>query len=51
MMVEETLQEEIRKATSTGRPLCREEFFNKLETILKRDLKQKKGGRPRKKKP
>lgn len=27
MMVEETLQEEIRKATSTGRPLCREEFL------------------------
>lgn len=51
MMVEETLQEEIRKATSTGRPLCREEFFNQLETILKRDLKPKKGGRPGKKKP
>ena len=50
MMVEVTVQEEIRKATSTGRPLWREEFFNQLETILKRDLKPKKGGRPTKKK-
>jgi putative transposase len=42
MVVEGTVQEEIRKATSTGRPLWREEFFNQLETILKRDLKPKK---------
>ena len=50
MIVEETLQEKIRKATSTGRPLCRGKIFNKLEAMLNRDLKPKKGGRPRKKK-
>jgi putative transposase len=43
-------EERIRKATSTGRPFCGERFFKKLTTILNRDLKPKKGGRPRKKK-
>lgn len=39
----------IRRATSTGRPLGGEEFIEKLERILKRDLFPKKGGRPKKK--
>jgi putative transposase len=43
-------EEKIRKATSTGRPLCGERFLNKLKTILNRDLKPRKGGRPRKEK-
>jgi len=39
-----------RKATSTGRPLCGEKTFDDLEALLNRNLKPKKGGRPRKKK-
>jgi len=49
MIVEEELQEKIRKATSTGRPLCKGNFLDKLEKILNRTLKPKKGGRPKKK--
>ena len=39
------------KATSIGRPLCGENFYEELEAILNRNLKPKKGGGPRKKKP
>lgn len=49
LMLGKNDEEKIRKATSTGRPLCGEKFFNKLETILNRDLRPKKGGRPKKK--
>ncbi len=46
IVLESSMEEKIRKATSTGRPLCGEKFFDKLEEILKRDLKIKKAGRP-----
>jgi len=49
MIVEEELHEKIRKATSTGRPLCKGNFLDKLEKILNRTLKPKKRGRPNKK--
>jgi hypothetical protein len=39
----------IRRATSTGRPLGSEGFIKKLESILRRDLFPKKGGRPKRK--
>ena len=45
---EESKDEEIRKATSTGRPLGSVGFVEKLEAELKRALKPKKGGRPKK---
>ncbi len=48
-VLEGSEEEKIRKATSTGRPLCGDKFFDKLETILNRDLRPRKGGRPRKK--
>ena len=38
----------IRKATSTGRPLGGIEFIEKIGKLLGRDLKLKKGGRPKK---
>ena len=43
------MNESIRRATSTGRPLGRDGFMRKLERILDRDLFPKKGGRPKKK--
>lgn len=49
IILEGSQEEKIRKATSTGRPLCGESFFDKLEAILNRDLRPKKGGRPKKK--
>jgi putative transposase len=41
--------DEIRKATSTGRPLGDVSFVEKLEELLGRHLKPKKRGRPRRK--
>jgi len=38
----------IRKATSTGRPLGGIEFIKRIGELLGRDLKLKKGGRPKK---
>ncbi|RLA92910.1 MAG: transposase [Deltaproteobacteria bacterium] len=38
----------IRKATSTGRPLGGIEFIEKIGELLGRELKPKKGGRPKK---
>jgi len=46
----EEVNELIRRATSTGRPLGSEVFIKKLERILKRDLFPKQGGRPKRKK-
>jgi putative transposase len=43
------MDEEIRKATRTGRPLGSEGFINMLEFRLKRVLKPKGVGRPPKK--
>ncbi|MFO7605237.1 MAG: hypothetical protein R6W72_02890 [Desulfurivibrionaceae bacterium] len=40
------MDEEIRKATSTGRPFGTEGFINMLEFRLKRVLKSKRVGRP-----
>lgn len=40
--------EEIRKATSTGRPLGSDGFIDKLEEELMRSLRPKKAGRPKK---
>lgn len=39
---------EIRRATSTGRPLGNRDFHQKVQERLGRDLSPKKGGRPRK---
>jgi putative transposase len=44
------INEYIRRATSTGRPLGSEGFIKKLEKSLRRDLFPRKGGRPKKKK-
>jgi putative transposase len=49
MIVEEAMQEKIRKATSAGRPLFKENFLDKLEKMLNRPLKPKNGGRPSRK--
>jgi putative transposase len=46
--IEKGKQNEIRKATSTGRPLGSAGFYERLQKLLKRDLLPKKGGRPRK---
>jgi putative transposase len=43
------MDEEIRKATRTGRPFGSEGFINMLEFRLKRELKPKSVGRPPKK--
>lgn len=43
------IESSIRQATSTGRPLGREVFIEKLEKMLGRDIFPKKGGRPRSK--
>jgi hypothetical protein len=43
IIIEGIMEEKIRKATSTGRPLCGERFFDTLEAIVNRDLKPKKG--------
>ena len=51
IIIEGIMEEKIRKATSTGRPLCGERFFDTLEAIVNRDLKPKKGGRPSNRKP
>lgn len=40
----------IRKTTSTGRPLGREQFIKVIEKILDREILPKKAGRPRKEK-
>ena len=40
--------EELRKHARTGRPLGGEAFFDRLECLMGRLLKPKKGGRPRK---
>ena len=45
---EEWKDDEIRKATSTGRPLGGLGFTEKLEKELQRYLRPKKGGRPKK---
>jgi len=45
IIIEGIMEEKIRKATSTGRPLCGERFFDTLEAIVNRDLKPKKGGK------
>lgn len=44
---DEGKDDEIRKATSTGRPLGTPEFIEGLEMELARTLKPKKGGRPK----
>jgi len=44
------INDAIRRATSTGRPLGSEGFIKKLERILDRELFPMKGGRPKKKK-
>lgn len=49
MILEETFQEKIRKATSSGRPFGGTKFVDMLEEILHRKLKPKQRGRPRKK--
>lgn len=41
-------EEEIRRATSTGRPLGNTGFVKELEDKLGRRLKPRKGGRPKK---
>lgn len=41
-------EDEIRRATTTGRPLGNTGFMDMLEAMLKRGLKPKKGGRPKK---
>jgi putative transposase len=51
MILEKIMEEKIRKATSTGRPLCGESFFDKLKVMLNLNLRPQKGGRPCKKKP
>ena len=45
IIIEGIMEKKIRKATSTGRPLCGERFFDTLEAIVNRDLKPKKGGK------
>ncbi|GAX62655.1 transposase and inactivated derivative [Candidatus Scalindua japonica] len=50
LILDEKNENNIRKATSTGRPLGGVNFFEKLRGILNRDLSRKKGGRPRNKK-
>ena len=45
---EDTNYERIRNHTRTGRPCGTDSFVAKLETLLKRTLRPKKGGRPRK---
>jgi putative transposase len=42
------MDEEIRKATRTGRPFGSESFVEKLEFQLNQRLRPKKAGRPRK---
>jgi len=42
------IEEEIRKATSTGRPFGSIGFIEHVERVLGRQLKPKKGGRPKK---
>lgn len=44
----EGMENEIRKATSTGRPLGCIKFIEHLEGVLERQLKPAKGGRPKK---
>jgi putative transposase len=51
IIIEVILEEKIRKATSTGRPLCGERFFDTLEAIVDQDLKPKKRGRLPNRKP
>lgn len=45
---DESKEDEIRKATSTGRPFGSLEFSERLEKELQRVLRPKKGGRPKK---
>jgi putative transposase len=45
----EEMDETIRKATRTGRPVGSESFVDMLEFRLKQTLRPKKAGRPRKK--
>ena len=42
--------ERIRRQTHTGRPCGSSEFLDKLEHLLQRTVRPKKGGRPRKSK-
>jgi len=49
-IMEEGKEDEIRKATSTGRPLGKVDFYKRLEKLLKRRLIPRRGGRPRKEK-
>jgi len=42
--------DEVRRATATGRPLGNAGFMDMLEAMLDRGLKPKKGGRPKKQK-
>jgi len=48
--MEEGKEDEIRKATSTSRPLGKVDFYERSEKLLKRRLIPGKGGRPRKEK-
>ncbi len=48
VMLERREEDRIRKATSSGRPLGGELFFDKLEGILNRELRPRKAGRPKK---
>ncbi len=41
-------ENEIRKATATGRPFCDESVLDQLEKKLNRNLRAKRSGRPRK---
>ncbi len=45
-ILDESNENNIRKATSTGRPLGKASFFKKLGRMLNRDLSCRKGGRP-----
>ena len=48
---DDTKLEEIRLNTRTGRPLGTERFIDKVEGLLGKIVRPKKGGRPRKRKP
>lgn len=45
----ETTLTKLRRSTATGRPAGNDSFINRLEKLLGRTLRPKKGGRPRKK--
>ena len=49
-LTETGMEDEIRRATSTGRPLGSGSFVEKLERCLRRKLAAQPVGRPRKKK-